>query len=139
MHFLSNEENEKWTEDEVERESAGARKRVEDTAAAVQKEQEDIQNAENVGLTNREPEKTFHKSIVAIRDSLSNLARPNDGEDGKDEDDEETEQGKLCKDDEPGWVLGTITKTVQQMMERFRQKQMQHDELTKPGYEDVAN
>jgi len=28
---------------------------------------------------------------------------------GEDEDDEETEQGKLNEDDEPGWVMGTIT------------------------------
>jgi predicted N-acyltransferase len=35
-HFLSNEEKEKWIEDYVERETAGARKRVEDAEAAVQ-------------------------------------------------------------------------------------------------------
>jgi hypothetical protein len=35
-HFLSNEEKEKWFEDFVERETAGARKRVEDAEAAVQ-------------------------------------------------------------------------------------------------------
>jgi hypothetical protein len=35
-HFLSNEEKEKWIEDFVERETAGARKRVEDAEAAVQ-------------------------------------------------------------------------------------------------------
>jgi hypothetical protein len=37
-HFLSNEEKEKWIEDYVERETAEARKRVEDTEAAVQQE-----------------------------------------------------------------------------------------------------
>jgi len=52
---------------------------------------------------------------------------------------EETEQGNLSEDDEPGWVMGTITKTVQQRMERFRQKQMKFDELTQPGWEDVAD
>jgi hypothetical protein len=30
MHFLSNEEKEKWIEDYVDRDTAGARKRVED-------------------------------------------------------------------------------------------------------------
>jgi hypothetical protein len=35
-HFLSNDEKEKWIQDYVERETAGARKRVEDTEAAVQ-------------------------------------------------------------------------------------------------------
>jgi len=71
--------------------------------------------------------------MVAIRDSLSDLASSDDGEDGEDEDDEETKQGKLSKDDEAGWVMGTITKTVQQRMERFQQKQMKLDELTQPG------
>jgi len=45
-HFLSNEEKEKWIEDYVERETAGARKRVEETEAAVQQEQDDMTHAE---------------------------------------------------------------------------------------------
>ena len=138
-HFLSNEEKEKWIEDYVERETAVARKRVEDAEAAVQQEQEDMNHAEIAGLTTREPEKTFQEMLVAIGDSLSDLARSDDGEDGEDEDDEETEQGKLSEDDEPGWVMGTITKMVQQRMERFRQKQMKLDELTQPGWEDAAD
>jgi hypothetical protein len=36
MYFLSTEEKEKWIEDHVERETTGARKRVEDAEAAVQ-------------------------------------------------------------------------------------------------------
>jgi len=63
----------------------------------------------------RESELAIQKMIVAIRDSLSDLACSNDGEDvedGEDEDDEESEQGKLTEGDEPGWVLGTIPKTV---------------------------
>jgi len=36
MHFLSNEEEEKWIENYVERETVGPRKVVEDTEAAVQ-------------------------------------------------------------------------------------------------------
>jgi hypothetical protein len=35
-HFLSNEEKQKWIEDYVQRETAAARKRVEDAEAAVQ-------------------------------------------------------------------------------------------------------
>jgi len=65
--------------------------------------------------------------LVAIRDSLSDLASSDDGEDGEDEDDEETELGKLSEDDEPGWVMGTITETVEQRMERFRPTQMKLD------------
>jgi len=138
-HFLSNEEKEKWIEDDVERETAGARKRVEDAEAAVQQEQDDMAQAEIAGLTSREPEKTFEEMMVAIRDSLSDLASSDDGEDGEEEDDEETEQGNLSEDDKPGWVMGTITKTVQQRMERFRQKQMKLDELTQLGWEDAAD
>jgi hypothetical protein len=137
-HFLSNEEKEKCIEDYVERETAGARKQVEDTEAAVQEEQDDMMHTEIAGLTSREPEKTFVEMMAAIGDSLSDLASSDDGEDGEDED-EETEQGKLSEDDEPGWVMGTITKTVQQHMESFRQKQMKLDELTQPGWEGAAD
>jgi hypothetical protein len=101
-HFLSNEETEKWIEDEVERETAGARKRVEDAEAAVQQEQDDMTHAEIAGLTSREPEKTFDEMRFAIGDSQSDLASSNAGEDGEDEEDEETEQGDLSEDDEPG-------------------------------------
>jgi len=93
--------------------------------------------AEIAGLTPREPEKTFEEMMAAIGGSLSDLARSDDGEDGEDED-EETELGKLSEDDEPGRVMGTISKTVQQRMESFRQKQMKLDELTQPGSEDAG-
>jgi len=64
-HFLSNEEREKWIEDYVERQTAGARKRVEDAEAAVQQEQDDMPHAEIAGLTSREREKTFQEMLVA--------------------------------------------------------------------------
>jgi len=81
----------------------------------------------------------FEELMVPIRDSLSDLASSNDQEDGEDEDDYQTEQGKLSGDDEPGWVMGTITNTVQQRMERFQQKQMKLDELTQPGWGEAGN
>jgi len=96
-------------------------------------------HAEIARLTSREPDKTFEEMLVAIGDSLSDLASSDHGEDGEDEDDEETDQGKLSEDDEPGWVMGTITKTVQQHMQRFRKKLMNLDELTQPGWEDAAD
>jgi hypothetical protein len=123
----------------VERETTGARKRVEDAVAAVEQEQDDMTQAEIAGLTSREPEKTFEEMLVAIGDSLSDLASTDDGEDGEEEDDEESEQGNLSEDDEPGWVMSTITKTVQQRMARFRQKQINLDELTQPGWENAAD
>jgi hypothetical protein len=132
------EEKEKWIQDYVERETAVARKRVEDAEAAVQQEQDDMTHAEIAGLTPREPEKTFEEMMAAIGDSLSHLASSDDGEDGEDED-EETELGKLSEDVEPGWVMGTIFKMVQQLMESFRQKQMKLNELTQPRWEDAAD
>jgi len=57
--------------------------------------------------------------MVAIRDSLCDLASSDDGEDGEDEDDEVTEHAQLSDDDEPARVMGTITRTVLQGMERF--------------------
>jgi hypothetical protein len=137
-HLLSNEEKEKWIEDYVERETAGARKRVEDVEATVQQGQDDMTHAEIAGFSSREHKKTSEEMLVAIGDSLSDLASSDDGEDGEDEDDEETEQGNLSED-EPGWVMGTITKTLQQRMDRFRQKQMKIDKLTQLGREDVAD
>jgi len=131
-HFLCNEEKEKCIEDYVERETAGARKQVEDAEAAVKQEQDDMTHAEITGLTPRKPEKTVQEMMAAIGDSLSDLASSDNGEDGED-DDEDTELGKLSEDDEPGWVMGTISNTVQQGVESFRQKQMKLDELTQPG------
>jgi hypothetical protein len=68
-------------------------------------------HAEIAGMTSREHKKSFEGMLAAIGDSLSHLASFDNGEDGDDED-EETEQGKLSEDDEPGWVMGTISKTV---------------------------
>jgi len=137
-HFLSHEEKDMRIEHYVEIETAGARKRVEDAEAVIWQEQEDIEAAENAGLRTRQPEETFHQLTVATGDSLSDMASSDDCDDGEDEDNEQTTQGQLSHDDKPGCVMGTITKTVQQRMERFRQKQMQHDELTQPGWEDTA-
>jgi len=95
--------------------------------------------AEIARLTFREPEKTFEPMPVTMRDSLSDLASSNEGEDWEDDDDEETEQGKMSKDDEPGWVMGTITKMVPQHKENFRQNCMKLDELTQLGWVDTAN
>jgi len=136
---LSNEKNEQWIEDYVERETAVARKRVEDAETAIKQKQEDISNVEKAGLTTRKPEKTFDEMLNGIRDSLSDLASSHDEEDAEDdEDDKDAEQGKLSEYDEPGWVIGTIPNTVQRRMERFWQKQMKLDQLTQPGWGDAA-
>jgi len=72
----------------VERETTGARKRVEDAEAVVQQEQDDMTQAEIVAFTSTEPEKTFEKKLVTLGDSLSDYASSDDGEDGEEEDDE---------------------------------------------------
>jgi len=79
--------------------------------------------------------------LKAIGDSLSDLASSEDEEDREDEDDDEenTELGKLSEDDEPGWVMGTISKTVPHRMESFWQKQMRLVKLTQPGWGDAAD
>jgi hypothetical protein len=97
-----------------------------------------MKDAEVVGMMNREPEMTIEEMMVAMRDSLSNLASFDDGQDGEDMVDPETEQGKLSKDDEPGCVMGTIAKIVLQCTERFPQKEMKLDKSTKPGLEDAV-
>jgi len=137
-HFSSNEEREKWIEDFVERETAVARKRVQDAETAIM---QDMTTAENGGATTGKPETMFEEMFNAIGDSLSDLASSDDEQDGEDEEDneEDTELGKLSDNDEPGWVMGRITKTVQHRMESFRQKQMRLDELTQPGWGDAAN
>jgi len=109
-----------------------ARKRVEDAQIAIRKEPKDMISADNVGLTTREPKSLFEEMMIAIGDSLSDVPSSDHQDDGDDEDDEDTELCKLSQDDEHSWVVGTISKTVQQRMERFQQMQMKFDELTQP-------
>jgi len=122
----------------VERETAVLRKPVQDAETAIM---QDMRTAENGCATTGKPETTFEAMVTAIGDSLSDLASFDDEQDWADEevDEEDTELGKLSDDDEPGWVMGTITKTVQHHLENFRQKQMRLDELTQPAWGDAAN
>jgi len=141
MHFLSNEEKEKWIEDYEAREIAVARKQVQDAETAIMQELKDMTTAERMGATTKKHETMFEEMLNAITDSLSDLAISHyhqDGED-KEDDEEDTEVGKLSDDDEPSWVMGTMSKTVQHRMECFRQKQMRLDELTQPGWGDATN
>ena len=99
-----------------------------------------MRNAPQEGLTTTYPDTTCEEMWNTIGDSLSYLARSNDGEDWENEDvdEEEHELGKLSEDGEPGWVMGTNSNMVQQHMERIRQNQMKLDELTQPGWGEVA-
>ena len=114
---------------------------VEDAVKAITQEQKDMRNAEKVGLTTRKPEKTMEEMLNAIRDSMSDLASSDAEEDGVDEKDdaEDTELAKLNEDDEPGWVMGTISKMAQHCMESGRQMQMKLRGLTQPWRGDATN
>jgi len=127
--------------DYVDSETAVARKRVEHAERAILLEQEDLTNAEKAGFTTTKPEPTTEEMLNAIGNSLSDLASSDNVEDGAEEDDDEKdpEVGKLSGDDEPGWVMGTISKSVQHGMECFRQMQMKIEELTQPRRGEVAN
>jgi hypothetical protein len=98
-----------------------------------------MKKAEQAGLTNREHEKTFQEMMVAFGFCPSNLARFDYGEAGDEMGDEKREHGLLSEDDEPSWVMRTISKTVQQSLERFEQKRMKLDELTQSGWEYAAD
>jgi hypothetical protein len=128
--FLNNEEKEKWIEDYVERETAVARKRVQDAETAILQELKDMTTAESAGGTTRKPETKFEEMLNATGDSLSNLATSDDEQDGEDQEDEEADT-KLCKlsDDKSGWAMGKIFKKVQHHTESFWQMQMRLDEL----------
>ena len=72
--------------------------------------------------------------IIAISDSLSDLAMSDNGEDGEPQGEEVAERGKLTEDDEPGWVMGTIAIRVQQHVERLQQVNMMLEGLTQHGF-----
>jgi len=119
----------------VDRETAVVRKRVEDAETAIVPKQEDMRNAETAGLTTRKHDETLEEMMYAFGDGVSDVASFIIEEDGEDEadDEEDTELGKVSEDDEPGWVMGTITNTVPQHMESFRQQRMRLNEFRKPG------
>lgn len=88
---------------------------VQDSQAVIKHAQEDVKIVEMAGLTTRQPEKTFEEMLNTIRDSLSNPLSSDDAVDGQGEDNyNDTKLGKLSLADKTGWVIGTITKMVQQ-------------------------
>jgi len=103
--------------------------------------QDDMNNAKHEGLTTRKLKKAFEEMLNAIRDSLSDFASSDDEENVEDKEDneEDTEQGKMSEDDEPGWVMGTMSKTVQYRRESFQPKQIKLDELTQLGWGDKGD
>jgi len=133
-HCLSHEEKVKSIEDYVDRETAVARKGDQDAETAIKEEQEHMTTVEMARSTTTKHEPTFERKLNAMADSLSNLSSSKDEEVGEDEDhdEEELKLGTRSEDDEPGWVMGTISKTVEHRMESVRQRRMMLDKLTQP-------
>jgi len=104
MHFVSNEEKEKWIEVYMVRDTTVATKRVIDAETAIMQVLDDMNTAKTAGATSSQPKKTFEEMLNTIWNSLSALASSNDEQDGeeKEDDEEDTELGKLSDDDEPG-------------------------------------
>jgi hypothetical protein len=134
-HFLSNEETDNWIKDFVERESAVARKRVQDIETAM------MQELKNLTSATGKHKRTYGEKLNAIGDSLSDNASSDDKQDREDEEDDEddTGLGMLSDDNVPGWVMSTISKMVQHRMESGWEKQMRLDQLTQPGWGDADN
>jgi hypothetical protein len=134
-HISRNEEREKLFEDYVERETAVARMRVQDTEKAMMQEQELMGNVEKGRYTTIKHGISFEEMLNAVGDSLSDLANSENEEEGGDQDDDEEDigHGKLSKDAEPGFVMGTISKTVQHCMGSFWEKQVILDEPKQQG------
>jgi len=107
-------------ENYVHRETAVARMKPQDAATVIKQEEEDMRNAENVGVTTRMPKITLLEMLNDCGAGLNNLASSDNGQDSEDEHDdneEDTGLGKLKKDDKSGWVIGTISRMVHYHME----------------------
>jgi hypothetical protein len=104
-------------------------------------EQHQMGIVETGRLTITKPERTSWKMLNAIGDSLSDLAcfAHEEQVEHVDDDEEAAGHGKLSEDDQPGWVMGTASKTVQHCMVSFWQKPMMFDELTQPEWGDAAD
>jgi len=79
--------------------------------------------------------------LNAIRESLSGLPCLYNEEVTEDEEDNMEDLGlsKLGDDDEPGWVMGTISRPDQHYIESYLQNLIQLDELTTPEWGEASN
>jgi len=113
-----------------------ARQQVHSAEKVTIQKHDDISNAESVGSTSAMPQEPVLEMLNAIGDSLSDRASSDDEEhsDDAEDDEEDRELGKLSQNDEPGWVMGTISNTVMHCLGRFAQTRMRIDELTQPRW-----
>jgi len=140
MDVISNKEKEEWIEGYVERETAFAKKQVQDAERVIVQEQKDMTTDESAGATTTNQETMYEEMLNAIGDSLSDLECSDDEQDWEDKEDNEenSELGKLSDNDEHGWVMGTISETLQHRMESFWQKQLRLDKLRQVWWGDPA-
>jgi hypothetical protein len=98
----------------VHRKPTVERQEVDDAETTNNWRLENMRMAGKAGLKMRKPEKTFQDLCYPIGDSRSNRTSADDEEAVKNKEDyeEDTIVGKLSQDDEPGWVIGTISKMV---------------------------
>jgi hypothetical protein len=91
--------------------------------------------AENTGATTGMSEKHCEEMLNAIGDSPRILSSSDTVQDLEDEEDDEddTELDKMSDDDETGWVIGTVSKTVEHSRESFWQQQMRLDDSSQLG------
>jgi len=139
--FLSKQGKDQCIENHLDWETAVVRQKVEDAETAIKQELEDMRNAEEAGVTTRKHQTTYEETLNAIGDYLSDLASSDNGNEWEFEDEyeEDPELGKQSDNDEPGWVMGTLSKTVQYCVESFLQNEMKLDNWTPLGWGDVIN
>jgi hypothetical protein len=75
---------------------------------------------------------TFEVMMEAIRDSVDDVTTSDEEDDHYDNisDGQDYDDAKLSDDDAPGWVVGTINKSVQERLETVPMKRIKLQELT---------
>jgi hypothetical protein len=73
-----------------------------------------MRSAEKVGLTTRKSETTYKVMLNTISNGMRDHGSSTNEQDGddKEKDQDDTVLGKQNEDEEPGWVMGTISKSV---------------------------
>jgi hypothetical protein len=118
----------------VDQETTLARNQVGDIEAAFMQLQEYMTNAEKAGLTTRKYKKALQTMMNDIEDNQNNLWSVDDvdGRTADDDGEADTELVKLSLVDEPSWVRGTISNTVQQVIKISWKKTIMLHKLAQP-------
>ena len=110
----------------MESEIAAARQRVAEVKAAVEREKDSVLRRVATDTTKI----TFEEMLEAIGDSINNIATSDEEDDkDKEEDGEDNVNSELSDDNKPNWIVGTINKLVQKLLDTFWTKQMKLKKL----------